>query len=246
MSRILMKRKTIQGLLVACTFACALISCGDEKVDAPPVPIEQLVSVRNDSIFNAAKALIKTGDLVLRTGKDFSSEQVKGFSKTDKTYSHGGIAVVEGDSIFIYHVEPDYYYVNDKVRKESLDSFCNPAKNYGIGVARYDMSPEENVKLIAYMDEQYRKKIPFDVHFELKTDDKMYCSEMIKKGLAKATANRINIEVQPLNDKSKYRLIKRYFKLTEKQFVNREIIPIDRLFLNPACTVLQRFVYDQP
>jgi hypothetical protein len=48
-----------------------------------------------------------------------------------------------------------------------------------------------------------------------------------------------------MNDKSKYKIIKQYFKLQEKQFVNREIIPIDRLYLNPSCTIIKRFTYQQ-
>lgn len=225
-------------------FIAILIGCGDEPPPVDPaLAQQQRIKAVNDTILLNARALIRAGDLILRTGTDFSSEQVKGFSKQDQTYSHGGIAVVEHDSIFVYHVEPDYYYITDKVRKEPLDSFCNPAKNLGIGIARYQLSDSENISFLNYLEDQYKNRIPFDMYFLLSSDDSLYCSEMIRKGLAKATHNRIMIETQPLTDRSKFRLIKRYFKLQEKQFVNRELIPIDRLFLNPACTVIKRYVY---
>lgn len=220
------------------------MACEDEPPPVDPAVAEKTrMKAVNDSIVIKARKTIQTGDLVLRTGMDFSSEQVKDFSKMDKTYSHGGIAIVENDNIYVYHVEPDYYYITDKVRKEPLDSFCNPQKNYGIGIARYNLSEVEKSKFIAYLEQQYQQRIAFDMHFSLQTNDSMYCSEMIKKGLAKATTNRINIEVQRLNDKRKFRLIKMYFKVQEKQFVNMEIIPIDRLFINPECTVLKRYVF---
>lgn len=199
----------------------------------------------NDSLLQEARSLIKTGDLVLRRGNDFSSDQVRGMSKEDKTYSHAGIAVIKDDSIFVYHVEPDFYNVKDKVRKENIDSFFSRTHNTEFAVARFSLDSNETKDLIAYLEERYQQKVSFDMGFDLKTDDKMYCSEMIRKGLLKATHNRIVIEVQPFNDKSKYKIIKQYFKLKENQFVNREIIPIDRLYLNPACTILKRFTYQQ-
>ena len=201
--------------------------------------------MRNDSLIKDAISFIKNGDLILRTGTDYSSDQVRLMSKTDKTYSHGGIAILDSGTIYVYHVEPDYHYVNDKVRKEKLDSFCNPFRNYGFAIARYALSDEEANRFIKYLDKQYQKKIPFDMKFELKTDDKMYCSEMIKKGLAISTGNKIIIATDRMNDKSKYKLIKQYFKLQEKDFVNREIIPIDHLFINPHCSVVKKYVFEK-
>jgi hypothetical protein len=234
-------------------FCCAglvavflLTACGNEEKTVPAViPQTQLVRVANDSMIAEAHSLVRTGDLVLRTGKDFSSEQVRDFSKTDKTYSHAGIALVKGDSIFVYHIEPDYYYKEDKVRKELLDSFCNPVKNYGIGIARYKLDEKEIERLMEYLEKQYRNKVAFDMEFSLKTNDKMYCSEMIRKGLLQATDKRIDIEIQKLNNRSKFRLIKRYFKVPEKRFVNMDIIPIDRLYLHPECTMIKQYLYEQ-
>jgi hypothetical protein len=234
----------MKNAILVLSFLLSIAGCVEDPTPVDPAVAERLrINAVNDSIVAKARPLIQTGDLVLRTGVDFSSEQVKDLSLTDKTYSHGGIALVENDSIYIYHVEPDYYYITDKVRKEPLDSFVNPQKNYGIGIARYNLSDEEKGKLITYFEEQYQKKIPFDVRFLLSTNDSMYCSEMIKKGLALATTNRINIATLRFNDPRKFRLIKRYFKIQEKDFVNREIIPIDHLYLNKECVLLKRYLF---
>ncbi len=220
-----------------------LVLACEERVAVPDFAAteKRRIQSANDSIMYEARQLIQTGDLLLRTGTDFSSDQVKDLCKVDKTFSHGGIAVVENDIIYVYHVEPDYYYIRDKVRKELLDSFCNSANNYGFGIARYDLSSGEKSTFISYLEEQFQKKIPFDMKFSLVTDDKLYCSEMIKKGLARSTHNRIAIETDSLNDRSKYRLIKRYFKLNEKQFANREIVMVDRLFVNPHCSLIKKY-----
>lgn len=242
---------TMRQLLAIFLFWVATIMVlGCSGNDTPPSGDNNLIDVHqinlaNDSLLREAKKMIQTGDLVLRKGNDFSSDQVRSMSKEDKTYSHAGIALVKGDSVLVYHVEPDFYYINDKVRKENIDSFFNRAHNTEFAVARFKLDSIETKVLLNYLEDRYQEKVAFDMGFDLKSDDKMYCSEMIKKGLAKATNNRITIEVQRMNDKSKYKIIKQYFKLQEKQFVNREIIPIDRLYLNPSCTIIKRFTYQQ-
>ena len=218
--------------------------CQDDP--APANELRQpndLAKKTNDSLLLDIKKTIQTGDLLLRTGTDFSSDQIKDLCKTDKTYSHGGIAVSGNDSIYIYSIEPDYYNINNTVRKESIDSFCNAAKNDGIGIARYNLSDNEKKGFIAYLEEQYQKKISFDMLFSLETDNKMYCSEMIKKGLARATNNRVVIKTDKLDDRSKYRIIKRYFKVDEKRFANMQVVMVDQLFLNPNCQFIKKYLF---
>lgn len=200
---------------------------------------------RNDSLIADARLKIVDGDLLLRTGTDYSSEQVKALSKSDKTYSHAGIAVKDSGKIFVYHIEPDFKYEHDKVRKEPLDSFLNPSKNSGFALARYEWLPGESELFLQYLDAQFRKQIPFDIRFDLATKDSMYCSEMIDNGLAFATGNRITIRRQRITDRKKYKLIRQYFKLNEKEIATRELILIDQLFLHPSCKLIQRYIFRQ-
>jgi hypothetical protein len=199
----------------------------------------------NDSLLRDAKKNILAGDLVLRGGKDFSSRFVKELNKNDRTYSHGGIATQKNGEIYVYHIIPDHTGTNDKVRFDKIDSFLIANDNIDFAVARFAIDSLERVYFLQYMQQQYNKKTSFDMDFKLETDDKMYCSEMISKGLKTATRQRIQIKTDLLNDKSKYKLIKMYYKMPEKDFVNREIILIDRLFLDSNCTVIQRYHYQQ-
>ena len=229
-------------LIIACLGACQHseqpASSFALQKDPQTIGIQQ-----NDSILHAAASLIRTGDLVLRTGTDFSSEEVRAISTTDKTYSHAGIALADSSGIFIYHIEPDHLHVGDKVRREPLDSFCNPGKNVGIAIARYDLSPAEKTKFLSWLHEQYEKKIPFDIHFDLRSTDSLYCSEMIRKGLSFATKSRVVLPTHRFNDRNKYKVMRQYLRLPEKSIANREIIPIDHLFLNPHCTLISRFLF---
>ena len=235
--------------ILAIVFAAATgTGCHTNSQPVAPPPDDAAAELRNiqaanDSMVREARQGIKTGDLILRTGTDFSSDQVKRLSTQDKTYSHGGIAVVDSGEIYVYHVEPDYHLVRDKVRKEKLDSFCDPAHNLGIGIARYNLSDAQQKTFIAYLNKQYRLQVPFDIRFDLTTDTSLYCSEMISKGLALATRNKLVISTERIKDRSKFKLIKQYFKLNEKQIVTRDVILIDHLYLNPHCTMLKQFTY---
>lgn len=226
----------------------ALTGCnGTEQAAGNPTDVvaEEIKDVRagNEAMLDDARKIIQTGDLILRTGTDYSSEQIKALSKQDATYSHGGIAYVDSGRVYVCHVETDYFHVHNKVKKEPLDSFCNPAKNLGFAVARYTLTEEEKKRFLDYLDQREAQQVSFDIRFDLATDDKMYCSEMIYKGLAQATDKKILIATDRITDRNKFKLIKRYFKLTEKQIVTRDIIPIDHLYLNPWCTVLKRYPF---
>jgi hypothetical protein len=52
---------------------------------------------------DTAKKIVATGDLVVRTGNDFTSESLRSLNQRDKTYSHCGIASIENDTVFVYH-----------------------------------------------------------------------------------------------------------------------------------------------
>lgn len=231
-------------------FIVLLAACGGNNEAAQPeddhlgIKTADEKKVANLAMIDDTKKTIHDGDLVLRTGNDYSSEHIKMFSPKDKTYSHAGIAFHDSGNVYVYHVVPDYFHVKDKVRKELLDSFCNPAQNFIFGIARFDMDSSEIRVFREYLDKQYQKKIPFDITFDIKSNDSMYCSEMIRKGLILATNNRIQIETARFSDRSLYKLVKQHLKMTEKQFIGREFVPIDNLFLNPHAQVVKRYTYE--
>lgn len=239
-----MKPQLWQFLFILFLAACANNEAAKEDDDNLGIKTADEKKVANLAMIQDAKNIIQDGDLILRTGNDYSSEQVKQFSQKDKTYSHGGIAFHDSGTVYIYHVVPDYFHIKDKVRKEIIDSFCNPVNNLGFGIARYKMDTAEIRTFHDYLHTQYEKKIPFDIVFDLRSDDSMYCSEMIKKGLILATKDRIHLENIRFTDRSKFKVVKQYLKMQEKDFKGREFVPIDHLFMNPHAQVLKRFIFE--
>src|SRR5205085_3574355 len=94
-------RKT-EGVLLrwlCCLFV--FMSCNSEDHN------NRLILTHNDSLeihsrdlrafqtIQQAKHLVGQGDMILRTGNDFTSESLRRLSTKDKTYSHCGIASIE-------------------------------------------------------------------------------------------------------------------------------------------------------
>ena len=104
------------------------------------IQVERNALAALDSI-NLYKKIVKTGDLILRTGRDFTSETMKQLSLTDKTYSHCGIASIENDTVFVYHSIGGEWNPNQKLRKDPFEFFCNPYENRGFGIFRYHLTP---------------------------------------------------------------------------------------------------------
>lgn len=180
---------------------------------------EKNIAAAMDSIFYYKK-LVKQGDLILRTGRDFTSETFRQLSAHDKTYSHCGIASIEHDSVFVYHAIGGEWNPDQKLRRDPFEFFCNPYENRGFGIFRYKLSAQQNNNLSNEVKNLYRQGVMFDMQFDLATDNRMYCSEFVYKAITRATHDAVAIPVSVA--------------------YNKKFITTDDLFLNPWCSEVKR------
>ncbi|MCY7292423.1 MAG: hypothetical protein LH615_09605, partial [Ferruginibacter sp.] len=139
----------------------------------------------------SVKDLIEAGDIITRTGNDFTSQSLKTLNRKDKTFSHCGIANIENDSVFIYHAIGGEWNPDQKIKRESFETFTNPEENNLMGVYRFNILKNEKENLIKTAKQFYKSEIIFDMDFDLKTDNKMYCVEYVYKSFILASANKI-------------------------------------------------------
>lgn len=129
---------------------------------------------------------IKDGDIILREGKSFVSQALRSFSQTDKHYSHAGIIQVRNGQTYVCHVVAAEGKRSDKIRLEPIASFCDKADNSSFAIYRTDL----NMSTIDSAISVYlRAGISFDNDFDLKTSNKMYCTELVYKVLTVANRN---------------------------------------------------------
>jgi len=186
------------------------------------------------------KPRLKDGDLVQRTDDDFVSETLRDMSVTDKTYSHCGFAFYEDGQWMVYNNMAGEENKLEKMMREPFDSFVSPNKKTGFGIFRYNLSDSEFAKLYKITKFNYDNGLKFDKTFDLKTDDKMYCAEMIYKFLIQATNGRV---VLPTTKKTNFKLKDPKYKgAVLKEF---EYVAMDNLNLNPFCKEISRVSYKE-
>lgn len=184
------------------------------------------------------KAKVKNGDLIERADDDLVSESMRNFSKKDKTFSHCGLAFIEDGEIYVYNNMAGEENKSEKMMREPYDSFVSPHKKDGFGIFRYSLTDAEIEKLHQVTKESYTKGMLFDKTFDLKTDDKMYCAEMIYKFLNTATMGRVLLPTSKIQN---FRVRDPKYKgLVLKEF---EYVGLDDLFLNPFCKPIVRISY---
>jgi len=129
----------------------------------------------------AAKLLIKSGDIIMRNGRDGVSRVARSFNRRDKTYSHCGILQVENDSVFVYHAIGGGYNRSQALLREPIEKFCLPKEADKFAVFRYPLNDEQVNALTTVVKKHYAHKLLFDWYFNFDTDDRMYCSEFVFK-----------------------------------------------------------------
>lgn len=193
-------------------------------------------------LINNGRAQLQDGDLVMRSDNDFESLTLQNFSDSDRTYSHAGIAYKEDGQFMVYHSMTGSENPSGFIRKDPFDSFINPVRKTGFGIFRYQLSGTEKEKFHAAMKENMAKKIPFDLTFNLRTDDSLYCSEMIYKALKISTNERIILPTSTLKNFQPKIFGYKYKNVFLKRY---EYVSLDNLYLNPFCKEILRVTYQQ-
>ena len=225
-------------------FFCTVFSCtirskkegtyGSEKGDAYAAFYQKI---------DSGLALLKEGDLVVRSGEEPASQFIRQLNRQNKDYSHAGIVFFQNGYPFIYHLVAGDENPDEKLRKDSLLHFANPRKNSGFAVYRYNVNASEVKNLKQIIEKWYLQGLSFDDHFNLQSNDKMYCSEMIKKALASATHKRISIQTTtPTEEEKAFYANRTGTPLASLKAMT--IVSIDNLYNNVNCRLVKSFRFN--
>lgn len=225
MEKYLIKRRLFCCLLLFIT-ACNYKVDNNRNISANQNSISDELNIDEDfKAIAQAKKFVKQGDLILRTGRDFTSDMMRRMSTTDKTYSHCGIASFENDTLFVYHAIGGEWNPDQKLRRDTFEFFCNPYENKGFGIFRYSLSNNEQLKVDSTIQNFYNSGTMFDMQFNLETNDRLYCSEFVYKTIEIATSDRVKISVDTMN--------------------SIKFIAVDNLFINAFCKQITRIKFPE-
>lgn len=190
--------------------------------------------------------MIKNGYVVFRRGRDMTSYRILQLSETDRTYSHAGIAVVKPEGVFVYHLVPpdlDEPKSDTLVRLEPLQKFADPEKNLEFGFGRFKLNGQQSEHLVAHVDSLKQSGVSFDFLFDLRTHDRMYCSEMVDKALRAATKDSIRLKRNEFRDPQLVKLVAAFLHASEKEVRSRIYIPIENIYLDPSFEMIAQYKF---
>lgn len=196
-SRHIIKLLSVSAIILACIVAGRFIWSATavlyENTANKHWRNERYLSRKNNTLNIAAVdscvRLLQTGDLLVRRGDDMTSYMLSQLNTKDKTYSHCGIVVVEEGYPYVYHSIGGEDNPDQVIRRDSTHDWCSPANNLSFAAYRYHISDSVKNRFVRYVRGFYREKRMFDMNFDLQTNDRLYCSEMIYKALCKATGD---------------------------------------------------------
>ena len=218
-------------------------SCINETARQTPIPVFQTIQTDPYQMIDEGRSLLQEGDIVVRLNRDPFSDVIRNFNRHDKSYSHAGIVLFENEVPYIFHIVNGEENPDEKLKKDSLKGFCSPRKNSAYGLFRFTLNKDEVKRLKAIINKWYAKGIRFDSAFNLRSDDRMYCSEMICKALMKATKSRISFGTTQLTN-TEARLFSAYTRLPLSYTSRLSIIAIDDLYTNQDCYLVKRYSFD--
>ena len=138
--------------------------------------------------------VLKNGDLILRCGKSTESFAIHLADNTSE-FTHIGIISIEKEHPYVIHAVPNKQNI---LKKETLLEFIDPENNSTYAIYRSQYNVETLSKVVNEAQNFYSKKYTFDNEYDLNTDTKLYCTELILKAFNNAGIT-LNIKAKQLN-----------------------------------------------
>ena len=170
------------SLLLLIAIGFMLVFAKRESADT--FPVRQSINMRE-------LPALSDGDLVFRKGRSLVSRVVL-MSDAASEYSHVGIVAFKNDEPFIVHVAPGEPEENgaEKVKCETPSDFLDAKKANLYAVFRLVSDEKHQAKVAAEKAlDYYEKDLPFDKALDFRSDDKLYCTELVWKSYLAAGIN---------------------------------------------------------
>jgi len=142
---------------------------------------------------------LENGDLIFRRGKSAESQAVI-IADRRSEFSHVGIIYIEKRTPFVIHAVPgENEGRKDYIKKEKLSDFLAPEKASKYSVFRSNFPKPINETAASVANRYYQDKRQFDNKFDLSTNDKLYCTELIMKAYQQASNQPFKFSTTHLN-----------------------------------------------
>ena len=151
---------------------------------------------------NSSKILLNdlcNGDVIFRRGRSVESYAVL-LADKNREYSHVGIIWIENREQFVIHAVPgENNEEAEYIKKEKIAGFLSKEKASKFAVYRPYLSAQTNEKAAKNALNYYNNHYTFDGQYDLNTDNKLYCTELIIKAFGQVDSQLHNFNSTSLN-----------------------------------------------
>ena len=207
---------------MGCCLAVCVAALYLNVISRGTTPVSNTATLNKHTV-DSAVGLLKPGYVVLRMGLGADSRLLAQMNRVNKTYSHCGIVMIEHGYPFVYHSIGGEDNPDERMRRDSACVFFSPRHNTGIAIVRYDFDAGQVARLQEVVCGYYRQRPRFDMKFDLKTDDLLYCAEFVYKAINKAAGDDAYIGATT--------------------YLGYTFVGIDNLFINKHAHMLRQFRY---
>jgi hypothetical protein len=127
-----------------------------------------------------ALPLLRDGDLVVRRGRGLFSDLFRTVGGSEAPYSHVGIVHLGRGTARVIHTEASELTGRGHARVEPLDSFIAAERADAAALYRpVGVPPGALEGAVAAALEMAEARTPFDTAFDLETENRLYCTELV-------------------------------------------------------------------
>lgn len=167
---------------------------------------------------------LRVGDLIVRSGMSFFSNELRKFNQRDQTYSHCGWVTRDNTgAVRVIHAIGGTDNPDNRLKMDKLHQFYHPAEAHRFAVFRYHLPEAQLARADSMAHALYNIGVTFDLRFDLEDDNSLYCAELIYKLLVSVTNNPDFINLSRIMDKV--------------------YVGVDDLYLTSHCTKIYEHAY---
>jgi len=151
-------------------------------------------SFKNEVNLSSNFEILHNGDLILRCGRSTESFVVY-LADTNSEFTHIGIISIENDIPYVIHAVPSK---TNLVQKEILSTFLNSKNTSKFAIYRSNFKEVYLDKVVRTANSYFLNKYEFDTKYDLTTNTKLYCTELILKAFNNVGA-KLKVKSKELN-----------------------------------------------
>ncbi len=129
------------------------------------------------------------GDVVVRRQDGYLDHAFKNASTREKRFTHAGILLEQDGKLVVASMLGNEITMHGQLRLQSWMEYC--AASVEVAVYRYSGKDAVNVCRGIAVAAKRRKGIPLDFAFDLKTKDRLYCTELVRDCVNEVTGREV-------------------------------------------------------